>query len=289
MSSNNNPNEWNTILSLLSLLDDEDENVAINAMAELLNREDELGNSLAILQEANNPLARRRAHQLQAAITLRRRRRAFLHALRSPQVDLGAGLVEVHLQWFDNDSRPALYRLVSEFRLEAERSPRKTLADLSALMKKFNFIAQQENTLHPEDYCIGPTLENHRGAASLLCGILLLIADPSLKLRLVRLMGEFVLYDGAQLLRPLQDWQGAASPGMDHAEFWDARMLLRFASTNLFSAAVNSDSFRYVLTIAQALSGAADDEPLDYLPYPYYPADDEDDAAENGKKTEETL
>ena len=37
------------LASLLSLLDDEDETVAVNAMAELLNREAELGDALAAL------------------------------------------------------------------------------------------------------------------------------------------------------------------------------------------------------------------------------------------------
>ena len=52
------------INSLLSLLDDEDESVAVNAIAELLNREAELGEALAELQESSHPLLRRRSHQL---------------------------------------------------------------------------------------------------------------------------------------------------------------------------------------------------------------------------------
>ena len=97
--------------SLISLLDDEDEHVAVSAMAELLDREQELGEVLAELQESDDALARRRAHQLQAAITLRRRRREFAAKLDAPKVDLIDGLIDVHLQWYDNDSRPGLVRL----------------------------------------------------------------------------------------------------------------------------------------------------------------------------------
>ena len=64
-------------------------------------------------------------------------------------------------------------------------------------------------------------------------------------------------------------------------------MLLHFASTTLFSAAVNSDSFRYVLTIAQALSGTEGDESLDYMPYPYYPADDDPEETPEDEQSEE--
>ena len=268
--------------SLISLLDDEDETVAVNVMAELLNRKSELGELLAELQEGDNPLARRRAHQLQAAITLRRRRRAFAAKLEAQKVDLIDGLIDVHLQWFDNDSRPGLVQLWTDFKLEAQRFPQKTLENLSYFMRKSGFSAVPESTMHPEYYCLGPVLENGIGAGSILAGLLLEIADPAFKLQLVRVMGDFAVYDGdGRLLLPGRNFQVCAAPGIEHCDFWDRRMLLRFASTTLFSAAVNSDSFRYILTIAQALSGTEGDESLDYMPYPYYPADDdpEDDSS----------
>ena len=107
------------IAALLSLLDDENEDVAVNAMAELLYCEEELGEALAGLQESPDALTRKRAHQLQAAITLRRRRRYFSELLKAPHVDMIEGLIEVHLQWFDNDSRPGLQTLWRDFADEA--------------------------------------------------------------------------------------------------------------------------------------------------------------------------
>jgi|GEM_PF-442685 len=260
--------------SLISLLDDEDERVAVSAMAELLSRESELGDVLAVLQEGNDPLARRRAHQLQAAITLRQRRREFSEKLEAPKIDLIDGLIDVHLQWYDNDSRPGLVKLWEDFRAEARRFPQRTLEDLSYFLRKSGFSAMAETTLHPEYYCIGPTLENGVGAGSILAGLMLELADPELTLKMVRVMGEFALYDGdGKLLLPGRNFQVCPAPGIEHCDFWDRRMLLRFASTTLFSSAVNSDSFRYILTIAQALSGTEGNESLDYMPYPYYPAD----------------
>ena len=55
------------IISLLSLLDDEDESIAVEAMAHLLDRGDELGTELAELQDSADPLLRRRVHELQSA------------------------------------------------------------------------------------------------------------------------------------------------------------------------------------------------------------------------------
>lgn len=270
--------------SLISLLDDEDEHVAVNAMAEILSREDELGEALAVLQEGDDPLLRRRAHQLQAAITLRRRRREFSLKLEAQKVDLIDGLIDVHLQWYDNDSRPELVRMWEEFRAEARRFPQLTLEDLSYFMRKSGFSAPPDTTLRPELYCIGPILENGTGAGSILGGLILELAAPEFELKLVRVMGEFALYDGeGRLLLPGRNFQVCAAPGVEHCDFWDRRMLLRFASTTLFAAAVNSDSFRYVLTIAQALSGTEGDESLDYLPYPYCPPADLEEGDEAGR------
>ncbi|MDR0931529.1 MAG: hypothetical protein LBM70_00705, partial [Victivallales bacterium] len=146
--------------SLLSLLDDEDENVAVSTMAELLKREPELGDVLGDLQETGNSLTRRRVHQLQSAITLRRRRRAFAAKLNEQKVDFIDALIDVHLQWFDNDSRPGLLQLWKDFKLESQRFPQLTLENLSYFFRKSGFSAMPESTLHPEYYCIGPILEN---------------------------------------------------------------------------------------------------------------------------------
>ena len=88
-------------------------------------------------------------------------------------------------------------------------------------------------------------------------------------------MGEYRLirslfYDGRQLLLPTRNWQIAPAPAADDLEFVSTRELLRYAATMLFSCAVNSDSFRYILTIAQTISGDPGDEILDSFPYPYH-------------------
>ena len=84
------------INALLNLLDDENENVAVDAIAELLYLENELGDAPARVQEHGNALARKRIHQLQAALTLRRRRRRFSELLAAREIDLIDGLIEVH-------------------------------------------------------------------------------------------------------------------------------------------------------------------------------------------------
>lgn len=258
--------------NLLLLLDDEDNELAIAAMRELLRREDELGDRLAALQEADSPLLRKRIHQLQSAMVLRRRRRDFSRLLDRPSPDLAEGLIEVHLQWFDNDSRPGLIDLWESFREDADRFQPETLEGLSYFMRRRGMAAAEETAMQPENYCLGTIIDNNYGSAGVLCGIALALSE-SPELRIVRGLGEFGLLSGeGKLLMPRRDWGIMDPGGIGGLDYWDARSLLKYASTMLFSSAVNSDSLRYIQTIAQALLGTADGELPAGLPYPYRPA-----------------
>ena len=90
------PQEQIDIERLASLLDDPDEAVAVSAMAELINREPELGDLPGTLQENANPLMRRRIHQLQSALTMIRRRRALANLLQQEKIDFTNALIQYH-------------------------------------------------------------------------------------------------------------------------------------------------------------------------------------------------
>lgn len=259
--------------ALFSLLDDDEEHIAVSAMKELLKEEEYLPPFLACLQDEPDPVLRCRCHQLQAALTMRRRRREFAGKLRNPYVDIFDGLSALHLLWFDNDSLPQLEELWLEFWEESQKYPLTTLEELAYFMRKFNFQAHPETTLLPEGYCIGTVLEKRSGASSLLL-IMLRSAAKVRSLKFGRLLGDFVLQDDSgRVLLPLRGWQ--VVPGVesgDGLEEWDFKKFLGYAARNLFSSAVNGDSFRYVLTIAQALCGTNSEEVLELLPYPYRPS-----------------
>ena len=269
--------------SCFRLLDDEDESVAVTAMAELLDHEEELGDAPGLMQEIGSPLARKRIHQLQAAITIRRRRRNFSRYLRQPRIDFPTGLIEVHLQWFDNDSRPALERAWREFAGAARRNHLDSLPQVAGFMKRRGLSAAGETTMQPELYCIGTVLEANLGSAALLAGVAQeLAAQGGLETRVVQLLGDFALLDGdGNVLFPLREWGLMRGAGVENCEFWEPRTLLRYLSTMLFSHAVTSDSFRYIQTIGQALADLPDGELPETFPYPYRSADDEADAAED--------
>lgn len=258
---------------LLSLLDDPSETVGAGAMAGLLRHERELLPLLAELQEADNPVLRKRIHQLQAIITVRERRRKFLSLLQSRQVDLLEGLVEVHLLWFDNDSRPALFELFQSFLEVAGNNQIKSIEDLGSFMLRSGFSIPPAGELtEPENYCIGTILEDRIGADIMLCVIALLVGtEAGLELGLVRVMGNFAVINVAGvMICPANDWAPDRASKLKNGDFWnEPTAILKYASLMLFLYAVGSDSFRYIHTIGHSLSGVDEQSELNFLPYPY--------------------
>lgn len=257
---------------LCELLDDEDEDVAVNVIAALLARQDELGDLPARIQEHPNPLVRRRAHQLQAAITFRNWRQEFFELLNHIAPDYLTGLVLLHMLWFDRDDRTKVTAELDRFVKSAttETSGLLSLEDARRFMCRHGFAAELESTIHPENYCIGTILSQRTGAGSLLTGLLKVMMREPEKFQIVRFCGEFALFDGKDSILACQgDWRVCRLSSTADFKFFSLRDILHCAGNMLFSSAVNSDSFRYVLTITQSLTGDKGDEILASFPYPY--------------------
>lgn len=255
---------------LASLLDDPDEAVAISAMAELLNRENELGEIPGALQEHKNPLMRRRIHQLQSALTMIRRRRTLAELLQQEDFDFTSALIQLHLQWFDRDSENEICRKMRSFREKLMHYPALTLKDVGEAFAACAIIPCPVTTLKIEQYCLGSMLDDRCGATPLWCGMICR-EYSHLSLRTLCCQGRFVITDGKDLLIPENNWQLSPMPEGSQFEVWPPQALLYMAAMTLFSAAVNSDSFRYILTLAQAITGNESSTSLAALPYPYNP------------------
>ncbi|MBO5791425.1 MAG: hypothetical protein J6S54_03025 [Lentisphaeria bacterium] len=258
------------IRRLASLLDDPDEAVAISAMAELLNRESELGELPAELQESASPLMRRRIHQLQSALTMIRRRRYLSTLLRSEKVNFLDALVQVHLQWFDNDSEVSLYKKIALLCEELKHHPSGTLEEVGDAFAACGITATPVTTLKAEQLCIGVMLDEKCGLSPLWCGMICELY-PTLDLKTLRYQGRFAVASADAMLVPEDNWQLHPLPRKKEIELWKPENLLQLAVMTLFSGAVNSDSFRYILTISQAFTGCETAESLGTLPYPYNP------------------
>ena len=258
------------ILRIASMLDDADENVGVNLLAQLLERADELGDLPALLQESGDPVVRRRAHQLQSALTMRRRRREFHRRLtEDANPDLPAGLEELHLLWFDRDSAAALHTAVTEFAADFRSGGTASLEEVEFFLRRRNFLPEPESTIVPESYCLGTILDRRAGAGSVLLALAAELADGA-GLRVVRTLDEFGLVDGrGGILLGGGAWRLCPAPDIKALEFWNSRMILRYVAATLLSCAVNSDSYRYVMSIAQALGGDDSEHVFDRFPYPF--------------------
>ena len=157
-------NEEQKIQCLIDLIDDDNEQSASLAMAELLKnpRPDLVKSRLCDLQETSNLQLRRRIHQLQTAILVRSLRTSFGQQIHDNTTPLLEGAIQLHLLWFDNDSPDTLISQWRDFckKLVTEESYPHNLSDISEFMMKQGFTAMQiKESLAPEQYCIGCAFE----------------------------------------------------------------------------------------------------------------------------------
>lgn len=257
---------------LLGMLDDPNENAAVSVMAELLRYGQQLQPLLGEMQEAENKLLRKRIQQLQTILHLQKRRKDFLQKISGIPLDLTSGLIELHLLWFDRDTPESLQDMLQTFQVVAANNQLRSLEELGSFMARNGFaLPPPEEALEPENYCIGPILEDRIGADVMLCTLAMLAGlDAGLELALVRLGGRFAIVNSVgEMISPANDWLLDRNNRLQQGDFWaDPRMVLRYASLMLFLYAVGSDNFRYIHTIAHALDGG-EQELLDFLPYPY--------------------
>lgn len=259
---------------LLSLLDDENEQSASLAMAELLSRDEkQLEPVLRKLQESSDPRLRRRIHQLQSTILLRRRRKFLSYNLSEKKLNLLEGLIQLHLLWFDNDSPDSLKKQWNKVISEAKKFRPDTLEALAYFMRKMNFSCTHKDDLEPDHICLGTVLDDAAGMDFVMCSIACLIGSHwNLHLRITQSAEtDFILVDDdGNILVPANDWDYIPCDHKNYAfEFWSVPMLLRYATALLFACAVSSDSFRYVYTIGSCLSGPVSPDGPVFLPFPY--------------------
>ena len=254
--------------SLLSLLDDEDDRVGVPVLAALLERHTELLPHLAELQDTNDPVIRKRVHQLQSILTIRERRYTLLHKIEQNILTYPEYLLELHLQWFDCDMADEIFGIYLEFEEEFRKKAISSLPEAAEYMLSKGFYAVQDTSLEPELYTLGPAFSYRRIAESLVCGLLRYLL-PESNIKVFRRRNKFVLSDGSVAVCPSDFWKTVSETAdVSEADFSDAQ-LMKFALSMIFAHSVSQDHFRYIYTVGQALTGSSDDSFLDALPYPY--------------------
>jgi hypothetical protein len=259
--------------NLIKLLDDENQQSASMIMAELLHYEpEEISEVLQKLQESDNMRLRKRVHQIQSILTTRKRRKNLSHNLQDKNVELINALMELHLQWYDNDSEENLRILWKELLASAQKNHPVTLEKLAYFMQKCGFSVSSRDDIEADYYCIGIVLDELVGSDFLVCSIAKAIASYcGLDLKIIQVIGDFALMDPDKdkALFPKNGWRVVQNFKKNHYKEWDSSMLLRLTSAMLFLCAVNTDSFRYINTIGTCLAKSIGAKDLSCLPYPY--------------------
>ncbi len=264
-------NKKTDIATLLRLLDEPNQQAAAMIMAELLEQESGLEDYLAELQESGDPLVRKRVHQLESILFLRKRRREFARKLHENAIDMPDGLFEIHLQWYDNDSLEVLGNEWNKLIDSAKKSSIVDIESIAYFMRKLGFSSPPPNDIQADYYCVGIIMEEFTGADVILCAMAQAIAKYfNIELQLIQVMESFALIDAdKRVLTPKDGWRMHSPLKKDVFKVWDTSTVLKYAASMLFLSAVSSDSFRYVNTIGTCLGKAMGCKNIGFLPYPY--------------------
>lgn len=262
--------------SLLSLLADEDDNIARAAMIELLDKYSEyLTIVLAELQENSDIIVRRRCHQLEALLSWRERRellRKFIHDHDDSQLTIIDGLIYLHLLWFDKDSLLELNQTFDKFMQDFPLNKEISLRSIIEFFISRQQLAVFEGVLSVELYLIGSVLDSHFGSSSFFCAVILGIAERYglENISVLRAGKNYYLCDeiNSVIFSPADDWQEIKLPSDAEIEKVSKYQLIKYFAAIIFSNAVNSEEFRYIYVLGSILN-SAENKNLNFLPYPY--------------------
>ena len=267
------PEDKNDMKYLVELLDDENEQSASMAMAELLTRGSTvLGPVLRDMQKSDNPRLRKRTRQIQHALIARSRRRIFMQPPERP-ISLLTGLIRLHLCWFDNDKQSFVEKQWRDLESEYRRAHPANLREMGEFMRKLFPDRPENREFHPDSFCIGAVIEDKIGSDMLFaCIAAILSSSTQNRFSVVRVGCDTALADRSGcLVFPVDNWQlyGGVAEGDPPPVLWDTQTILRYVASVLYVSAVASDGFRYLYTLGAPLAAAIGENDLSFLPYPY--------------------
>jgi hypothetical protein len=258
--------------SLLNLLEDEDQHTAGMAMAELLDAPDHLDQVLPELQESGNLVLRRRSHQLQNILNVRRRRTRAGESLARHQPELLDGLLEMHMLWYDEDLEEEIMNLWRKLLEQVAEAKPDTPEGLARFLKHLGLTIGEAEECNPDHHCLGTVIEDLVGADYMVCALARLLAAEAgwLGEVVVTQAWGFCLFERREgvLLVPGRNWRIKPKESARGIEPWSDEIVLRHAAAMLFLEAIRSDSPRYAYTIGTALARGCPGHDFTQLPYP---------------------
>ena len=255
-----NMNKFNNKISaLINLLEDENSDVSSSVIKELLSLdENKLNTIINNLQESPNIQIRKRIHQVQSIIRIRKMRITLSSRLNCKNANIIKGLIELHLLWFDRDSEEYLKKQFKKILAKAKEASANTTDKLAAFMKSNKFVVARNGELEPDTYCLGSVLETKIGTDIILCALAYCIAkNLGWKGSIINRQSKFMLLDSDGYFIDPINWQkeklNQVTLSKSNVEKWDSGMILRFTIYQLLLCAATTGSYRYVYTMGICL------------------------------------
>ena len=270
----------NKVKALITLLEDESNEISTTAMRELLTLDDKkLSSVVKDLQESSDLKLRKRVHQIQSIVKIRNNRKKLSGSLKNDDFLLQKGLTEIHLLWYDRDNEESLKKQIHDFLDEAKRDVLDTIFKIAAYMKKKNFTVSKNNEIESDSYCIGAVLDTKIGSDILLCALADLIGGIPKEvhsnsiLKIICKHRKYLLVDGAGNCLDPVTWEVEKIDNLNSLkklEAYNAGMIMRFIVYQLLLCAMCTASYRYVYTIGKCIGNTLSKEfPCGILEKPY--------------------
>ncbi len=261
------------IKTLVKLLEDDDIHTSAHAMSEILSKDRVAWRVIGSLQESSSGVIRKKAHQMQFAAASRARRRKLAARMAQRNLNLLKGLVELHLQWFDEDSEEYVVGEWTRFKDLSRNWDANSIENISEMMTNLGVETTPFGDLECVDYCVGEISATGRGADFILCAMARILSreqgwDPSI----VATDAGFCLFDEKRRvgLFPAKEWTCAKCQINDNIRRWSDSMLLNLAASSMFFCSVVGGQIRYSYMIGSCIAESMDAGNLaDILPYPF--------------------
>ena len=267
-SENHSPTGSRQLSALLTLLQDENQQIASLAMEHLLSLGQVADETIAEHQESHDPQLRQRVHQLSAVLSRRRARDTFIAALGQENLSLWDGVIQIHSLYEPIPPRESLETRVDE--IAADLQPGETMThQVADLMREREFTVPSDDILDADLFLVDRILETHYGHAALLCVLAKrLAAEAGWNATICLHSGRFCLIDRDHiLLKPAEGWQYGKIGTDERIHPCSRKDVLLAILAQLFMVALIDGQLKDLHHFGTILT-ALNDRSLEALPYP---------------------
>ena len=254
--------------ALLTLLQDEDSEVASLAMEKFLTLGNAVDETIAEYQESHDPQLRQRMHQLSSIVSRRRARQSFIAALNHENLSLWEGMVQIHSLYEPLPPRQELENRVDE--LAAELPTGDTMThQIAQLMREKEFTVPSDDILDVDLFLVQRVIDTRFGHAALLCVLAKRIAaGTGWNATICLHQGRFCLIDRDHiLLNPSEGWQFGKLGARERIHPCSRKDVLLAVLAQLFMVALIDGQLKDLHHFGTLLTDL-NERSLDALPFP---------------------